>query len=62
VRVVVQLIDAKTDTHLWAERYDRELADVFAVESDIAKSVADQLGARLSSGERAAIAGGSDHP
>jgi TolB-like protein len=62
VRVAVQLIDAKTDTHLWAEMYDRELADVFAVESDIAKSVADQLGARLSSGERAAIAGGSDHP
>jgi TolB-like protein len=62
VRVNVQLIDAKTDTHLWAETYDRQLTDVFAVESEIAKNIADQLGARLSSAERAAIAGGSDHP
>jgi len=62
VRVSVQLIDAKTDTHLWAETYDRELTDVFAVENDIANKIADQLGAKLSSAERAAIAGGSDHP
>ncbi len=47
VRVNVQLIQAATDTHLWAEIYDRKLADVFAVESEIAKSVADKLQAKL---------------
>ena len=62
VRVSVQLIDAKTDTHIWAESFDRKFTDVFAVESGIAKNIAAQLGARLSSAERAAISGGSDHP
>ncbi|PYL46193.1 MAG: hypothetical protein DMF32_12710, partial [Verrucomicrobia bacterium] len=41
VRVTAQLIDARTDTHLWAERYDRDLADVFAIQSEIAKKIAD---------------------
>jgi adenylate cyclase len=62
VRVTVQLIDARTDARLWAERYDHELADVFAVESDIAKTIARELGARLSPAEEAAIAAGGGHP
>lgn len=48
VRVNVQLINAMTDAHLWAEIYDRKLTDIFAVESDIAKSIADALQATLS--------------
>jgi len=47
VRVNVQLIHAATDTHLWAETYDRKLSDVFAVESEIAKAVAERLQAKL---------------
>ena len=56
VRVNVQLIDARTDTHLWAEHYDRDLADLFAIQSDIAQTIADQLQAKLSPKEKAAIA------
>jgi adenylate cyclase len=55
VRVHVQLIDAENDAHLWAERYDRELDDIFAVESDIAASIAEALQAQLSGAERRAI-------
>jgi serine/threonine protein kinase/tetratricopeptide (TPR) repeat protein len=55
VRVSAQLIDARTDTHVWAERYDRDLADVFAIQSEIAKRIADQLQARISPTEKAAI-------
>jgi TolB-like protein/class 3 adenylate cyclase/Tfp pilus assembly protein PilF len=55
VRVTAQLIDARTDTHLWAERYDRDLADVFAIQSEIAKAIADQLQAKLSPSEKMAI-------
>ncbi len=55
VRVSAQLIDARTDAHLWAERYDRDLADVFAIQSEIAEKIAQQLQARLSSTEKAAI-------
>jgi len=55
VRVHVQLIDAENDAHLWAERYDRELDDIFAVESDIAANIAEALQARLSGAERRAI-------
>ena len=47
VRVNVQLIHAATDTHLWADTYDRKLTDVFAVESEIAKTVAERLQAKL---------------
>ncbi len=49
VRVNVQLINALTDAHLWADTYDRKLTDIFAVESDIAKTIADTLQAKLSS-------------
>jgi TolB-like protein/Tfp pilus assembly protein PilF len=55
VRVSAQLIDAKTDTHLWVERYDRPLDDVFAIQSDIAKAIAAQLQAKLSPNEKSAI-------
>ena len=47
VRVTVQLINAATDAHLWAEMYDRKLTDIFAVESEIAKAVAETLQAKL---------------
>src|SRR5438874_3113303 len=55
VRVIAQLIDARNDVHLWAQTYDRDLADVFAVQSEIAKGIADQLQARLSPAEKDAI-------
>jgi len=56
VRVTVQLINATTDAHLWAETYDRKLTDIFAVESDIAKTIADTLHAKLTGSEKSAIA------
>src|SRR6266567_4395132 len=56
VRVNVQLIDAQNDAHLWAEHYDRDVADVFAVQTEIAQQIADQLKANLSPAEKAAIA------
>jgi len=56
VRVSVQLIDARTDTHLWAQHYDRDATDVFAIETEIAQQIADQLQAKLSPGEKAAVA------
>jgi TolB-like protein/Tfp pilus assembly protein PilF len=55
VRVNAQLIDARNDAHLWAQTYDRDLADVFAIQSEIAKAIADQLQAKLSPRERSAI-------
>jgi TolB-like protein/Tfp pilus assembly protein PilF len=55
VRVHVQLIDAENDAHLWAERYDRQLTDIFAVESDIAANIAEALQAELTGSERRAI-------
>src|SRR2546423_3509488 len=55
VRVNAQLIDARSDAHLWAQTYDRDLADVFAIQSEIAKTIADQLQAKLSPREKAAI-------
>ena len=56
VRVNVQLINVLTNAHLWAEIYDRKLTDIFAVESDIAKTVADTLQARLSGSEKTSMA------
>src|SRR5262245_32477517 len=50
-----QLIDTRTDTHLWAEQYDRDLNAVFAVQSEIAQKVAEQLHAKISAAERLAI-------
>ncbi len=55
VRVTAQLIDARTDAHQWAEHYDRDLADVFAIQSEIAKAIADQLQAKLSPQEKARV-------
>src|SRR5262249_49959782 len=55
VRVNVQLINALTNAHLWAEIYDRKLTDIFVVESDIAKTIADQLQAKLTGSEKAAM-------
>ena len=54
-RVNAQLVDARTDRHLWAQTYDRDLADVFAIQSEIAKAIADQLQAKLSPNEKKAI-------
>jgi TolB-like protein/Flp pilus assembly protein TadD len=51
VRVNVQLINAMTDAHLWADIYDRKLTDIFSVESDIAKTIADTLQAKLTGSE-----------
>jgi len=55
IRVNAQLIDARNDAHLWAQTYDRDLADVFAIQSEIAKAIADQLQAKLSPTEKKAI-------
>src|SRR5881409_4210765 len=55
VRVNAQLVDARTDRHLWGQTYDRDLADVFAIQSEIAKTIADQLQAKLSPSENNAI-------
>ena len=55
VRVNAQLIDTRTDAHTWAEFYDRKLDDVFAIQSEIAKTIAEQLQAKLSPSEKAAI-------
>jgi TolB-like protein/tetratricopeptide (TPR) repeat protein len=56
VRVNVQLINALTDAHLWADTYDRKLTDIFAVESEIAKTIAETLQARLTGSEKSSIA------
>jgi len=55
VRVNAQLIDTRTDTHVWAEEYDRDLSDIFAIQSEIAQKIADQLQAKVSAAEKAAI-------
>ena len=55
VRVMAQLIDARTDAHLWAQTYDRDLADVFAIQSDLAHEIANALQAKLSDTEKALI-------
>jgi hypothetical protein len=56
VRVSVQLINALTDAHLWAETFDRKLTDIFAVESEIAKKIADTLQAKLTGPEKMMMA------
>jgi TolB-like protein/Flp pilus assembly protein TadD len=56
VRVNVQLINALTDAHLWADTYDRKLTDIFAVESEIARTIAETLQARLSGSEKSSMA------
>ncbi len=56
VRITAQLIDAATDQHLWAERYDRHLEDIFAIQSDVAEKIVEALKGRLTPHERARIA------
>jgi TolB-like protein/Tfp pilus assembly protein PilF len=56
VRVNVQLLDARVDTHLWAKSYDRDLKDVFTVESEVAQEIADTLRAKLSPSQSDALA------
>src|SRR5580704_5424937 len=55
VRVNVQLINAENDEHMWAEDYDRELTDVFAIQTDLAQKIATELRAKLSPSEKAQI-------
>src|SRR5437764_6243214 len=55
VRVNAQLIDSRTEANVWAQTYDRDLADVFAIQSEIAKAIAEQLQAKLSPNEKEAI-------
>jgi tetratricopeptide (TPR) repeat protein len=55
IRVTAQLIDARSDTHLWAEHYDRKTSDLFAIQSEVAENIATQLRAALSPAEKAAI-------
>jgi TolB-like protein/Tfp pilus assembly protein PilF len=55
VRVNVQLVDAQTDSHLWADTYDRKLTDIFGVESEIAKAIAESLQAKLTGREEQAL-------
>src|SRR5215510_5222550 len=61
VRVNVQLVNAQTDSHLWAESYDRKLTDIFAVESEIAKRIAEALQANLSPSESHGLAAVRTH-
>src|SRR6202011_5609741 len=56
VRVNVQLIDARADSHVWAKSYDRDMKDVFAVESEVAQEIADSLQAKLSPAEASTLA------
>jgi TolB-like protein/class 3 adenylate cyclase/Tfp pilus assembly protein PilF len=63
VRVNVQLIKAASDSHLWADTFDRKLIDIFSVESEVAKAIADQLRAKLTGREEQVIAAKStDNP
>ncbi len=55
LRLNAQLIDTRSDTHVWAEQYDRDLNDLFAIQSEIAQKVAERLNAKVTSAERLAI-------
>jgi serine/threonine protein kinase/TolB-like protein/Tfp pilus assembly protein PilF len=55
IRLNAQLIDTRTDTHVWAEQYDRDLNDLFAIQSEIAQKVAEHLRAKISAAEKLAI-------
>src|SRR5262249_30441436 len=55
IRVHAQLIDARSEAHLWAQTYDRDLADVFTIQSEIAKTIAQQLQAKFSLQEKIGI-------
>jgi TolB-like protein/class 3 adenylate cyclase len=55
IRVNAQLIDTRTDTHVWAEQYDRDVNDLFGIQSEIAQKIADQLQAKVTAAQKAAI-------
>jgi serine/threonine protein kinase/tetratricopeptide (TPR) repeat protein len=55
IHLNAQLIDTRTDTHVWAEQYDRDLNDLFAIQSEIAQKIAEHLHAKLSASERASV-------
>ena len=55
LHINAQLIDSRTDSHVWAEEYDRDLKDMFAIQSEIAQKVAEQLHAKISPAEKIAI-------
>jgi len=55
IHLNAQLIDTRTDTHVWAEEYDRDLNDLFAIQAEIAQKVADRLHAKLSASEKASV-------
>src|SRR6478752_6578944 len=55
LRINAQLIDTRTDTHIWAEQYDRDLNDLFGIQSEIAQKVAQHLHAKLSASEQASV-------
>jgi len=61
IRVVAQLIDGETEEHLWAERYDRDLTDIFAIQAEVAEKIAGALEAELSPAERAHLLGPRTH-
>jgi TolB-like protein/class 3 adenylate cyclase len=56
VRITAQLIDAETDAHLWAERYDRDLEDIFEIQTDVAERIVEALKVKLTPGEKARLA------
>ena len=55
--VNTQLIDTRTDTHIWAEQYDRGVKDLFAIQSEISRKVAERLNVKISAAEKLAIEG-----
>ena len=55
VRIIVQLIDAQNDAYLWSETYDRELKDIFSVESEVAQNIAGALKSETDAGGRAVV-------
>jgi TolB-like protein len=61
VRVTVQLLDARSDTHLWAKSYDRDLKDIFAVQSDVSQEIADALRTKLSPSQAKTLAAAPTH-
>src|SRR5207247_11398514 len=57
IHLNAQLIDTRTDTHIWAEQYDRDLTDLFAIQSEIAQKVAERLNAKITATEKLTIEG-----
>jgi TolB-like protein len=57
VRITVQLVDARTDAHLWAESYERDMRDILALQAEVSRAIADEIQVRLTPMEKAALAG-----